>query len=120
MSQAKQILILDERGCVLHSCDELFDTGLFGEDSLMLYFPFLESVFSDLLKKLEPGSTICFPGVATKHEFLPGYYEYCFSLITYNENKAIQWEILDASETYSQIKNKQQSSNENHIFPKDL
>ncbi len=120
MSQKRQTLILDKDCRLLYSCDSLFNTDLFKNDPLTLHFPFLESIFFDLLKKLKPDLTIYFPGVATKHAFLPGYYEYCFSLTIYNKTNAIQWEILDVSEEYTQIKTEQQSSNENNISPKDL
>jgi len=110
--RTRQILLLNEKGVLLESCDTLFDTNKLKNQSLTMDFPFLESVFYDLMDRLESDILVTFPGVETKHEFLPGYYDYTFRVINSNGCFLIQWEILDATEKYQEIKKRQQSFNE--------
>ena len=111
-----QSMTLDEHGLLLTSCDSLFSTEDLVGKKLIEYFPFLESVFSDLLEELELGRTIHFPKVETKHLFLTGFYDYTFKIIRIQNDKwGIQWDIVDATEEYQALKNQQQSDHEKEI-----
>jgi hypothetical protein len=116
MKRFKQTLLLDETGLLVESCDSLFLANNLKGQSMTMYFPFLESVFDDLLIKLELNHTVIFPGVETKHEFLPGYYDYVFTSVRKNGEALIEWQILDATDEYTQVKQEQQSFNEEKAF----
>ena len=116
MAQTRQTMTLDKEGFLLTSCDTLFSSESFVGKNMIERFPFLESVFSDLLEKLELGRTISFPRIETKHVFLAGYYDYVFRVIRIrNSGLGIQWEIIDATQEYSILKDEQQLSHENDI-----
>ncbi len=119
MTQPKQTLLLDKEAILLDSCDSLFVTDELINESIIPYFPFLESIFYDLLQRLDLEHNVTFLGVSTKHAFLPGYYDYIFNLISKNGKKLIQWQILDATETYNHQKRQQQTYQEAIIFSKD-
>lgn len=108
MPLTKQTLLLNKEAILLDSCDSLFATHELINENIIPYFPFLESIFQDLLHRLNLESDVRFLGVATKHTFLPGYYDYTFNLISKNGKKIIQWEILDATDIYNNQKRQQQ------------
>jgi len=116
MTQTKQTLLLNKDAMLLHSCDSLFATPEFLNQNIILHFPFLESIFDELLERLKEETYIIFRGIETKHPFLPGYYDYAFSLVDANDTSLIQWEIIDETEAYNAIKVKQQSKNEKIAF----
>ena len=116
MPQIKQTLLLTNNAMLLHSCDTLFATDQLLNQNILPNFPFLESVFKELLIRLKAESTIVFKGIETKHHFLPGYYDYVFSFVQSDKNKVIQWQIVDETETYNAIKTVQQSSHEKNAF----
>lgn len=116
MTRLKQTLLLNSNAMLLHSCDTLFATDQLMNESILPCFPFLESVFEDLLVRLKTESTIIFKGIETKHAFLPGYYDYVFSFNQLGENTVIQWQIVDETEIYNALKIVQQSSHEKSAF----
>jgi len=112
----QQSMTLDKQGILLTSCDGLFSTENLIGKNLIEHFPFLESVFSDLLDQLELGRTIHFPKVETKHLFLTGFYDYTFRIIRIQNNGlGMQWDIVDATKEYQALKNQQQSDHEKEI-----
>lgn len=119
MPRLKQTLLLNEDGMLICSSDSLFDTAELLDQNILPFFPFLESVFLGLIARLEEDETVLFPGVETKHEFLPGYYDYQFNFHYKENTRLVLWQILDATKKYNQVKITQQSSNENQAFPKD-
>ena len=116
MPQIKQTLLLTNNAMLLHSCDTLFATDQLIDHNILPCFPFLESVFNELLIRLKTESTIVFKGIETKHDFLPGYYDYVFSFIQSDGHKMIQWQIVDETETYNALKIVRQSSHEESAF----
>lgn len=119
MPRLKQTLLLNEDGMLISSSDILFDTAELLDQNILTFFPFLESVFLSLISRLEEDKIVLFPGVETKHEFLPGYYDYQFNFHYKENRRLILWQILDATKKYNQIKITQQSYNEDQAFPKD-
>lgn len=115
MSLNKQTLLLDKDATLLDSCDSLFVTHDFINEDIIPHFPFLESIFKELLQQLKCEHTITFSGVSTKHIFLPGYYDYIFNLIPPKQGNLIQWQIVDATDTYNSQKRHQQTYQENII-----
>ncbi len=116
MSERKQTMTMNAEGELLTSCDSLFPTHSLRSNNLRDQFPFLDSVFIELLDNLEVGKVVSFPKVATKHPFLSGFYDYRFRLIRiYKDKIGIQWEVVDATEKYSALKEKQQSDHEDDI-----
>jgi len=104
---------------LLHSCDSLFTTHQLKNQSILPHFPFIESVFEELLTRLKKESIITFKGIETKHNFLPGYYDYAFTVIYANGDKFIQWQIADETDAYNAIRVEQQSSHEQKAFPRE-
>jgi len=116
MSDRKQTMTMNDEGELLTSCDSLFPTHSLKSNNLREQFPFLDSVFNELLENLEVGNVVSFPKVATKHPFLSGFYDYSFRLIRiYKDQTGIQWEVIDATEEYNALKEKQQSDHEDDI-----
>lgn len=113
MSKKSQTMMLDKEGLLLSSCDTIFSTENLLDKDLREVFPFLESVFLELLTSLEPGVRVYFPKVETKHVFLSGYYDYSFKLVRIKRDQwGILWDIIDATEQYSVLKKRQQSDHE--------
>lgn len=109
-------MTIDPEGKLLTSCDTIFNTAFLQKSNLIDQFPFLESVFNDLLEDLELGRVVHFPQVATKHTFLSGYYDYNFKIIRIPNNQwGIQWEIMDVTETSEALKKQQQSDHEDSL-----
>ena len=116
MSDRKQTMTMTEEGELLTSCDSLFPTHSLTSNNLRDQFPFLDSVYDELVENLEVGQVVTFPKVETKHPFLSGYYDYNFRLIRiYKDQIGIQWEVVDATEEYIALKEKQQSDHEDDI-----
>ena len=116
MSDRKQTITMNSEGELLTSCDTLFSIDTLSTNNMREQFPFLDSVFNDLLENLELGKAISFPRVATKHTFLKGFYDYRFQLIKIHpEAFGIQWELLDSTEYYAALKAKQQSDHEGDL-----
>jgi len=116
MTQIKQTLLLNTNAMLMHSCDSLFVTHQLRNQNIRPYFPFLESIFEELLNRLKVESSIIFKGIETKHNFLPGYYDYAFSVVSPEGDKLIQWQIVDETEAYNALKIIQQSSHEKNAF----
>jgi len=116
MTPIKQTMLLNQEGILLDSCDSLFNASQFQNKSIIPHFPLIESVFDHLWKRLEPEERIIFPAVATKHPFLPGYYDYSFKLVESEETTLIQWQILDATTDYKKIKAYQQTHHQKYFF----
>ena len=117
MNLIKQTLLINKDAMLLHSCDSLFATDNLRNRNIIPYFPFLESVFEDLLKRLKMDGRIIFKGVETKHSFLPGYYDYVFNLMYKNKKEVIEWQILDTTIPYEMLKTTQQNHHERNAFP---
>jgi len=60
---------------------------------------------------------IGFTGVETKHSFLPGYYDYVFNLMHKNNKEVIEWQILDTTTAYNDLKIQQQNHHNSKAFP---
>ncbi len=116
MTQTKQTLLLNIDAMLVHSNDSLFATPHLINQNIIPHFPFLESIFEELLERLKGESYIIFKGIETKHQFLPGYYDYTFSLVQVNDKQLIQWQIIDETDTYKAMKIEQQSKNEKIAF----
>ena len=117
MMLTKQILLINKNAVLLHSCDSLFATDNLRNRNIIPYFPFLESVFDDLFNRLKVDGRVMFTGVETKHSFLPGYYDYIFNLIRKNKKEVIEWQILDSTNTYNELKVVQQNHHNRKAFP---
>lgn len=116
MTPNKQTLLLNREAILLDSCDSLFVTNDLINENMIPHFPFLESIFHDLLQRLKLEHKVIFSGVSTKHTFLPGYYDYIFNLTSKNGKKFIQWHIFEATDTYNNQKQQQQIYQEPIVF----
>ncbi len=117
MILTKQILLINKHAVLLHSCDSLFATDNLRNRNIIPYFPFLESVFDDLFNHLRLDGRITFSGIETKHSFLPGYYDYIFNLVYKNKKEVIEWQILDTTNAYNDLKVQQQRHHNQKAFP---
>ena len=117
MAEIKQTLLLTKEAILLGSGDSLFSTKQYINQKVTSIFPFVESIFDNLLKQLENEAIIVFPAVETKHSFLPGYYDYSFTIKKVNGKELIEWQIIDVTKSYKDMQNQQQISNEKKAFP---
>ena len=108
-------MLLTKSAILIDSCNNLFNAVPYKNQIITTHFPFLESVFEALWEQLENQGEIIFPGVETKHSFLPGYYDYVFKIAN-KERELIEWQIIDVTENYEAIRIKQQEDNENSAF----
>ena len=117
MTLLKQTLLISKDAILLNSCDSLFVTDNLRNQNIIPYFPFLESVFEDLIYRLKVDGEVVFNGVETKHTFLPGYYDYIFRLMFQDGKEVIEWQILDTTSAYNDLRRQQQNHHNSKAFP---
>lgn len=110
--QRKQVIDFDTAGYIISSTDVLFSTQQLRTQSLKSVFPFIESIFPEIVKLFPKEQGLLFERVATRHSFLPGYYDFKFSKIKGQEKEFIRWTIFDFTEDYKVYANKLQRENE--------
>jgi hypothetical protein len=102
-----QQIIFSEAGEVLFSDNTLFTIDRVKRQSIRKQFPFIESIF-ETLRALKPGAPpLHFSCIATKHKFLPGYYDFAFSKTVIKNQTGILWQIKDRTQFYH-LKQKEQ------------
>lgn len=102
-----QQIIFSETGEVLFSDDTLFSIGALNRQPIRKHFPFIDSIF-ETLKALKPDTPpLYFNCIATRHKFLPGYYDFAFSKKIIKNQSSILWQIKDRTQFY-QLKQKEQ------------
>jgi len=111
-SDLHQLILLDKKGLVLHSCDALFPASEYHDSSILSSFPMIESIFSNLITAEVGAPPVLFSKVETFNEQLPGIYDYRFSTLLLEGQTYILWVIYDYTEVYEKFRIYQQKRNE--------
>lgn len=120
LSKFSQLILLDEKSYILESCDSIFDTEKLRKTPGIDWFPFLESIYDQLLK-LEPGSPeIKFAKVEKPLDDLQGYYDFTFAKRLIDGKERILWSIYDYTDLYIDFMQYQQKRNELEIHRQKL
>lgn len=96
----KQRIILTTEAFIEKSCDTLFSTQKFQNQSATFWSPFLESIFQDFMTNQPTYKSLIYRGVTTSHQFLSGVYDFCFTKIVKGNKICIEWLIYDFTEFY--------------------
>lgn len=102
------------------SDDLIFSTEKLKGISVEKWFPFIESIFSNLKKLKESDGELIFSRVESPAEFLPGAYDFCFTKIKIGEKIYLQWSIYDYTKVYEYLIRYQQLKNEKDIYRQKL
>ncbi len=119
-SKFSQLIILDEQALIISSCDSIFDTQVLKESPVVSWFPFLESIYSNVWSMVEKDSNITFNKVETSLAELPGIYDFTFSTLTIQNKQLLLWSIYDYTDLYEDFKQFQQRKNELEIHRETL
>ncbi len=104
-----QSIVFDKKGTVIISTDTLFELPLLNERPGIDDFPFVKSIFNDLMH-LPTGQPTQFHKVESDHPSLPGKYDFLFIKITSvtTAESTLIWTIFDLTKEYEVIQNQQQ------------
>ena len=111
----QQKIVLDEHGVIMSSDDTFFDSKRFADESILSHFPLVDSIFVQLLNIENKTSSITLPSVTSNKEYLPGYYDFIFSVMTDNDSRCLVWIIKDQTEKYQQMQSDMQKHNDEVI-----
>ncbi|MBP7184751.1 MAG: hypothetical protein KBA06_04525 [Saprospiraceae bacterium] len=102
------------------SCNTLFSSDIFEDNSAMNKMAFLESIFESLLRLSGANQEVKFSQVNHPLKELPGIYDFTFSRISIENQIFIVWLIYDYTELYESYRSFQQQKNEFEIFRQKL
>jgi hypothetical protein len=111
----RQILLLEEEGVLIASCNSIFDTEKFLNRSILDYFPLIESVFPVIRKLQLKDPEVRFASVKTNFKNLPGIYDFTFVRMKGSFKDYILWVVQDHTEDYKAKLTIQQLQNEKEI-----
>lgn len=115
LKEFNQIILCNDEGLLLQSCDSIFSTTSLAQTPVYLWFPFIESIFQ-IAKDLKiSDAELLFPKIEHPAPFLSGYYDFSFSRIQDNDNSYILWSIYDYTALYKDLIQFQQERNELEI-----
>lgn len=110
-----QIILCNDEGQLLQSCDSIFPTEPLRQTPVYLWFPFIESIFH-IAKDLQVSDAeLLFPKIEFPAPFLLGYYDFSFSRIIDGDTSYILWSIYDYTALYKDLIQFQQERNELEI-----
>jgi hypothetical protein len=116
LENSNQIVVLDEYGCIVQSCESIFDTTPYRTTPIQFAIPFLESVF-EVISSLRVGTPeVLFSRIESPSPELVGYYDFTFSKIEDNQKNYILWGIYDFTPLYQDLIQYQQRYNEQEIY----
>ncbi len=117
LSQFSQLVILNDTGSIVESCDSIFSTtDIKARPHPFLYdFPFLESIYDLLLDLKVNGEELKYAKIESPLEQLPGVYDFTFSRVLLDGKEYILWSIFDYTDLYEDFKQYQQKRNELEI-----
>ncbi|MEM1318649.1 MAG: hypothetical protein AAGG75_00265 [Bacteroidota bacterium] len=115
-----QRILLEESGCIVHSCDSIFSTVDLKEQPVTALFPIVESLYLNL-EQIQLGALpLRFPGVESISERLPGIYDFSFVRLQLKGQSYILWSIYDYTELYIELRKYQQQKNELDMYCEHL
>jgi len=117
--QIQQLLLLDKEGVLKASCDSIFASKGYLNNSVLPYFPLVESVFPMIQKLQVNDPEVEFGAVETAFAKLPGIYDFSFIKMRASQSDMILWIIKDHTKEYKEKTFQQQLQNE-MIIAKEL
>ncbi len=102
----QQQMILDQSGFPIQCLGNIFDGDQLSGKSAIDIFPFIESIYPNLLQLSAEAFPVIYPIVHGNHPLLPGYYEFRFERLS---PSTIQWIIIDVSQMYEALLRQKQS-----------
>ena len=109
-----QLVLLDERGFVQHSCDTLFNMDRYRAISLFDDIAILESLKEDLLGIEEGQDPLFLPRLDFELDGLKRFVDFFFLRFD-EDNRLIMWYILEQNVMYSKLLEVIQQRNELYI-----
>ena len=105
-----QHLIINAQGVLRASDEVLFATQTPHFERIIGVFPFLESVFSQLIGLTPNQPSFVFMGITQPNTVLKGCYDFYFSYILYQNEDCIEWRIEDRTAHYARLSTTQQQA----------
>jgi signal transduction histidine kinase len=116
LNKFNQIVLLDENGHVVESCDSIFSiSALPLGQSVLEWSPFMESIFPALMDLSPENPEMRFTKLEKPFPFLAGYYDFTFSRVVFDGTTYILWSIYDYTPIYKDFLQYQQKRNELEI-----
>lgn len=115
ISKFNQLVLLNDKGYIVESCDSIFDASSKKEISVLEWFPFLESIFPILLDLKKGDPDLKYTKMTRPLLELPGYYDFSFSKVAFEKEDFILWSIYDYTSLYEDFIEYQQKRNELEI-----
>lgn len=111
LARFNQLILLDNVGNVIQSCNSIFDTTAYTKKSICQDVPFLDSIFG-IINNIELNSPeILFSKVQCAFNQLEGVYDFTFSKILIKNKTFILWAIYDFTALYKDLIDYQQRYN---------
>lgn len=110
-----QNIFFDDAGFIVDSDEQIFDTSFLHGDSLIRYFPFIDSILGVLQQLTPEEPALIFAKVQSTYNGLQGIYDYYFSKKIINGNLVTLWQVIDKTEDYIAQRKEQQIRQDNII-----
>ena len=111
-----QRIVLNAQGYILESDDNIFSTVAYRNNSLLVYSPFLESIFDSVCRLEVHSGELFFPRVETLLDSVTGVYNCSFECIVGGYCREFEWLIYDITLPYEPLRAMQQSCHEQSIW----
>jgi hypothetical protein len=108
----RQLILLNEEGMILASCDSLFDSQAMREEPIFEMFPLLESIYDDIRALQLHEQPLRISKVETTFPPLKGFYDFTFERTELDSRNPILWIIYDYTRLYKDYFNHQQKKYE--------
>lgn len=108
----RQLILLDEDGFILASCDSIFSTKNLRKEPIFKYFPLVESIFPKVVTMDLNEPKLRFSKIETTYSSLNGYYDFTFMRTDIDNRNPILWTILDYTRLYEDYHRSQQERQE--------
>jgi hypothetical protein len=115
LARFNQLVLLDDVGKVVQSCNSIFDTSNYSNKSICSDIPFLDSIFDIINSITLHSSEILFSKVESSFNQLKGVYDFTFSKILIENKTYILWAIYDFTALYKDLIDYQQRYNDLEI-----
>jgi len=108
----RQLILLDDEGRIIASCDSIFPTLDMRDEPVFKHFPLVESIFgiAKNMKVNEP--KLRFSKIETTFKELNGFYDFTFIKTDIDSREPILWTILDYTKLYEDYHRSQQERQE--------
>ncbi len=108
----RQLILLDENGFLLASCDSIFSTKNLRREPVFKDFPLVESIFPKVITMGLSDPKLRFSKIETTFGGLNGFYDFTFMRTDIDHRNPILWTILDYTRLYEDYYRSQQERQE--------